>query len=128
MPDHPALRRKPTRADLARANGARSLGPGTPEGKARSARNSLAHGLRARSLTPIAALGETRAVLDAHLAAYRRELSAPGPYARDLAEAVACAQLRAARAERLEAQFLTELIANGESLAGPDARAALALI
>ena len=59
--------------------------------RAGTARNSLAHGLRARSLTPVAALGETQAVLDAHLAAYRREFPAPGPYARDLAEAVACA-------------------------------------
>ena len=122
MPDRPDLPRKPSRAETARTNGARSRGPVTADGKARSSRNALAHGLRARSLTPVPALGESQPVLDAHLAAYRREFSAPGPYARDLAEAIACANLRAARAERLEAQFLTELIANGESLAGPDAR------
>src|SRR4051812_489901 len=128
MLDRPTLPRKPSRAETARTNGARSRGPATDAGKARSSRNALAHGLRARSLTPVATLGESWAVLDAHLAAYRREFPAPGPYARDLAEAVACANLRAARAEHLEAQFLTELIANGESLAGPDSRAALALI
>jgi hypothetical protein len=91
LSDHPAVSREPTCAETAR-----------------SSRNALVHGLRARSVTPVTALGETRAVLDAHLAAYRRELAAPGPYARDLAEAVACAQLRAARAERLEAQLLTQ--------------------
>src|SRR5689334_22525921 len=73
--DLPDLRPKPTRA-----NRGRSLGPATPEGKIRAAHNSAAQGLRARSLTPVAAFGETQAVLDAHLAAYRREHSAPGPY------------------------------------------------
>ena len=127
-PHRPALARKPTRAETSRANGARSLGPATPEGKARSSRDALAHGLRARSLTPVAALGETRAVIDAHLAAYRREFSAPGPYARDLAEAVACAQLRAARAERLEAQLLAQAVEEGSDLAAPGTRAAWALV
>ena len=86
------------------------------------------HGLRARSLTPVAALGETRAVLDAHLAAYRRELAHPGPYARDLAEAVACAQLRAARAEHLEAQLLARAAEEAGDLAAPGTRAAWALV
>ncbi len=69
-----------------------------------------------------------RAVLDAHLAAYRRELSVPGPYARDLAEAVACANLRAARAERLEAQLLAQAVEEGSDLAAPGTRAAWALV
>src|SRR3954451_2521978 len=95
------LRRKPTRAETARTNGARSRGPATPEGEARSRLNGLAHGLRARSLTPVAALGETPELVDAHVAAYRREFPA-----RDLAEALAAARLRAARADRLAAQLL----------------------
>ena len=112
LPDHSPVSRKPTRAETARTSGARS------------ARNALAHGLRARGLTPVHALGETRAVLDAHLAAYRRELAHPGPYARDLAEAVACANLRAARAERLEAQLLARAAEDGGDLSAPDRRAA----
>jgi len=129
----PAIRHKPPRAETARANGALSRGPVTEEGKARSSRNSLQHGLRARNMVPVAALGETEEAAAAHLAAVRQELGAVGPVARHLAEGIASAMLRSARAERLEGELLCGLAEAGPSLAKTlhddrDARASLALL
>ena len=55
--------------------------PTTPAGKARSARNATCHGLRAHSLTPVAALGETPELLATHVKTHRRGFPAPGAYA-----------------------------------------------
>jgi hypothetical protein len=132
-PDPPTCRLKPSRAAIARANGARSHGPVTEAGKRRSSLNSLAHGLRARAYVTITALGETAAANQAHFAAVRAELCAVGPVARHLAEAIAAGILRAGRAERLEGELLAGLAQAGSGLAKSlhhdrDARASLALV
>jgi hypothetical protein len=49
-----ALPSASARAEASRRNGARSRGPKTPEGKARSARNALKHGLRAQNFVVVA--------------------------------------------------------------------------
>jgi hypothetical protein len=124
---------KPSRADIARQNGAKSHGPTTEAGKHRSSMNSLAHGLCARAHITVAALGETEQANQAHFAAVRAELGATGPVARYLAEAIACGILRTGRAERLEGELLAGLAQGGTGLAkslhdDKDARASLALV
>jgi hypothetical protein len=132
-PDPRTCRTKPSRADTARQNGAKSHGPITEEGKRRSSLNGLAHGLCARAHITVEALGETKQANQAHFAAVRAELGAVGPVARHLAETVAAGILRAGRALRLEGELLVGLAQAGTGLAkslhdDKDARASLALI
>jgi hypothetical protein len=91
----------PARAAASRKNGARSRGPKTPEGKARSARNALRHGLCAQQTV---ALGdEDLAAFDALEAALMAELAPQGVLQTVLARRIVAATWRLERAERIEA-------------------------
>jgi hypothetical protein len=89
------------RAEASRKNGARSRGPKTPEGKARSAQNALKHGMRAQQYV---VLPEEDPDEFADLqAAMIEELAPVGALQTVLARRVAVAAWRLARADRLAA-------------------------
>jgi hypothetical protein len=107
------------RAEASRRNGARSRGPMTPEGKARSAQNALKHGLRAEKHVVLP--HEDAAEFAELEAAMIVELAPVGALQAVLARRVAVAAWRLARADRLEVELFAE---RAYDAAGP----ALALI
>jgi hypothetical protein len=92
------------RAEASRKNGAKSRGPKSPEGKARSAQNALKHGMRARKyvVLPQEDAAEFAALETAILA----ELAPEGALQTLLARRIAVAAWRLERADRLEAEVL----------------------
>jgi hypothetical protein len=94
------------RAAASRQNGAKSRGPKTEEGRARSAQNALKHGMRARKhLVLPDEDGAEFAGLEAALVA---ELAPVGALQTVLARRVAVAAWRLARADRIEAELFEE--------------------
>jgi hypothetical protein len=89
------------RAEASRRNGAKSRGPGTPEGKARSARNALKHGFRAQTRVVLAA--EDGAAFEAHETALMEELAPEGALQTVLARRIVAATWRLERAEKSRA-------------------------
>jgi len=96
-------------ADAA-ARPARRRGPRTAGGKARSARNALKHGLRARLLVLLD--DESVADFAALEAAVRAELAPTGGLQEELVARIVSAAWRARRADRLEAALLGRYLAS----------------
>src|SRR5262245_44207007 len=94
------------RAEASRRNGAKSRGPRTKEGKARSAQNALKHGLRAQKHLVLP--DEDAAELAGLEAALIEELAPVGSLQTVLARRVALAAWRLARADRIEAELFEE--------------------
>ena len=92
------------RAEASRRNGAKSRGPKTPEGKARSSRNALKHGLRATKAVVLP--DEDGAAFAALEAALLEELAPAGALRTVLARQVVSAAWRLARVDRMEAEML----------------------
>lgn len=93
----------PARAAASRRNGAKSRGPKTPGGKARSAQNALTHGLRAENFVVV---GDEDAQEFAALeSALIDELAPDGALQQLLAKRIARAVWRLERAERIEGEL-----------------------
>jgi hypothetical protein len=102
------------RAEASRRNGAKSCGPKTPEGKARSAQNALKHGLRSQK--HIVLPGESAAEFAALEASLLEELAPQGALQAVLARRVAAAAWRLERAERIEAELFEHYLRGDRNL------------
>ena len=109
------------RAEASRRNGAKSRGPKTPEGKARSAQNALKHGMRAQKYVVLPE--EDAAAFAALEAALTLELAPQGVLQSILVGRIARAAWRLERAARIEVELFAERL-----LAVRDGNLGLALI
>src|SRR5205814_3211982 len=92
------------RSDTARANGAKSKGPVTEEGKQQSSRNALKHGLTARHSMLLACEDEDQfqQVVDDYLSTYQPT----NPVERDLVEEMISAKWRMRRLKTIEVALI----------------------
>ena len=108
MPTTPS----PAQSEASRLNGARSAGPDTAAGKARSALNGVRHGLCGRTFFLLP--DEDAAEFRRHEAMWLAVWSPRDLHEHQAAEAAIRAMWRESRADRLEAQVLGDLFAAGE--------------
>jgi len=94
-----------SKSDAARINGAQSHGPVTPEGKAKSALNSLRHGLTAKA---VVLRDESQEAYDALLAAYTERFQPADQVELDLVESMAVSRWRLRRIATIESGILEE--------------------
>jgi hypothetical protein len=103
-PSEPPRRpRTPAQIEAARRNGARSRGPTTPEGKARSSANALRHGPSSAAHTLLE--GEDKAAYEELLTNLIAELELGTELEGQLVRRLAAALWKQARADRLEAKL-----------------------
>jgi hypothetical protein len=91
------------RRAAARANGAKSHGPVTVEGKAKSALNAITHGLTAGTLV---LRTESKEKYEALLASYREKCSPDGPIENDLVDEMVAAKWQQRRVASMIAALI----------------------
>ncbi|MGD9507493.1 MAG: hypothetical protein AB7I59_13595 [Geminicoccaceae bacterium] len=115
----------PAQSEASRLNGALSAGPTSEAGKARSALNSVRHGLTGRSFFLLP--DEDPEEFKAHEASWLDQWRPRDAAERDLAELAIRALWREIRADRLEARILADLFSAAALAEEPARRAAQAL-
>ena len=105
-----------SKSEAARANGAKSHGPITPAGKAKSAANSLRHGLSAKAIVLPA---ESQDDYERLLAAYVARFRPADQIEMDLVEAMAVARWRLRRIATIEAHMLDNAMSAGVTQHAP---------
>jgi hypothetical protein len=112
--ENTALESMSPKSQTARANGARSRGPVTPQGRARSSRNSLRHGLSAQYVVlPSESAQDFQLHLDAHLDTFRPRTGVEI----ELVKTMAVARWRLRRLGAIETNILsTELVRREEDI------------
>ena len=111
----------PAQSEASRLNGAHSAGPATVAGKARSVLNGVRHGLSGRTFFLLA--DEDPAEFQAHEATWLAAWAPRDLHEHEAAAAAIRALWRERRADRLEAQVMTDLFAAGELADEAEARA-----
>ena len=101
-------------SQTARANGAKSHGPVTPEGRAASSRNSLRHGFTAKSVVlPTESSEAFQELLDSYIDQFHPQ----GGVEMDLIQAMAAARWRLQRMCSIETALLsTEIVRRNEDI------------
>jgi hypothetical protein len=102
------------KSQTARANGAKSRGPVTPQGRAISSRNSLRHGFAAKSVVlPTESTREFQALLDSYVVQFDPQ----GGVERELVQTMVAARWRLRRICNIETALLsTELVRRAEDI------------
>jgi hypothetical protein len=104
----------PSKSQSARANGAKSHGPSTEAGRARSSQNALKHGFSAQTLV---LPSEDPAEFQQLLTAYLDDFHPNGPAELDLVHQMVAAKWRLDRLAIVETQLFTNAIQREEELA-----------
>jgi len=111
------------RINASRLNGARSSGPSTEEGKEKSARNAIRHGMLSQS---VVLLGESTERFQALLQAFTAEFSPETEAETALVENMSVARWRQMRVWGIEkSSFDREMLQQDPALGPPSVRAAI---
>jgi hypothetical protein len=102
------------KSETARANGAKSHGPVTPQGRTTSSRNSLRHGFAAKSVVlPTESSREFQALLDSYVVQFDPQ----GGVERELVQTMVAARWRLRRICNIETALLsTEIVRRAEDI------------